>query len=107
MSVIGGLSTIEGPIIGSVVIVTINSYLPTADKYLQSLSPLFPGASNSVGSALGHVGLGLFLIVVVIFLPKGITSLLQKTYRYLHPYLYKVYDYFREDTSKMKKNEGH
>ncbi len=30
MSVIGGLGTIEGPIIGSVIIVTINSYLPTA-----------------------------------------------------------------------------
>jgi len=37
--------------------------------------------------------LGLFLIIVVIFLPEGITSL-----------LHKVYNYFREDTSKAKKN---
>jgi branched-chain amino acid transport system permease protein len=95
MSVIGGLSTIEGPIIGSVIIVTINSYLPTANRYLQPLSPLFPGATNNVGSALGLVGLGLFLIIVVIFLPKGITSLLHNTY-----------DYFREDTSKAKTDEG-
>jgi hypothetical protein len=29
------------------------------------------------------VGLGLFLILVVIFLPKGITSLLPKLYNYL------------------------
>jgi branched-chain amino acid transport system permease protein len=96
MSVIGGLSTIEGPIIGSVVIVAINSYLPTADRYLQPLSPLFPGAANSVGSALGHVGLGLFLIVVVIFLPKGITALLHKSYNYL----------LEGETKKVKKNEG-
>jgi len=91
MTVIGGLSTIEGPIIGSVIIVSINSYLPTA---LQPLSPLFPGVGNKVGSALGFVGLGLFLIVVVIFLPKGITSL-----------LHKLYDYLREDTSKTKKEK--
>ena len=96
MSVIGGLSTIEGPIIGSVIIVTINSYLPAANKFLEPLSPLFPGATNNVGSALGLIGLGLFLIAVVIFLPKGITSLLSKALR-------KAYDFFREDKSKTKK----
>jgi len=94
MAVIGGLSTIEGPIIGSIIVVSIDSFLPLTDKYLQPLSPLFRGVSN-VGPALRLVGLGLFLIVVVIFLPKGITSLLRK-----------AYDYFREDTSKAKKNEG-
>jgi len=106
MSVIGGLSTIEGPIIGSVIIVAIDSYLPTANTYLQPLSPLFPGAANSVGSALGLVGLGLFLIVVVIFFPKGIASLLHKANGILRPHLRKVYNYFSEDTSKVKKNEG-
>ncbi len=105
MAVIGGLGTIEGPIIGSVIIVSIDSFLPLADKFLQPLSPLFPGVSN-VGPPLRLVGLGLFLILVVIFLPKGITSLLQKAYGYLRPYLSKVYDYFREDTSKVKKIEG-
>jgi branched-chain amino acid transport system permease protein len=103
MSVIGGLSTIEGPIIGSVIIVAVNSYLPTANRYLEPLSPLFPGATNNVGSSLGLVGLGLFLIVVVIFLPKGMTSLLHKAYVRLSPYLRRAYDYFREDTTKARK----
>src|SRR4030065_1920379 len=95
MAVIGGLSTIEGPIIGSVIIGSIDSFLPLTDKYLQPLSPLFRGVSN-VGPPLRLVGLGIFLILVVIFLPKGITSLLRK-----------AYDYLREDTSKSKvtKNE--
>jgi branched-chain amino acid transport system permease protein len=91
MSVIGGLGTMEGPIIGSVIIVSINSFLPLTDKYLQPLSPLFRGVTNA-GPALRLLGLGLFLIVVVIFLPRGITSL-----------LHKGYDYLREDTSKTKR----
>ncbi len=107
MAVIGGLGTIEGPIIGSVIIVSIDRLLPLTSKYLQPLSPLFPGVSNSaVGPTLGLVGLGLFLILVVIFLPKGITSLIHKAYGHIRPYLRKVYDYFREDTSKAKKIEG-
>jgi len=94
MAVIGGLSTIEGPIIGSIIIVSVEVFpLPLADKYLAPLSPLFPGVSN-VGPPLRLVALGLFLIVVVIFLPKGITSL-----------LHKAYVYFREDTSQVKKIE--
>jgi len=95
MAVIGGLGTIEGPIIGSIVIVSIDSFLPLTDKFLQPLNPFFPGVSN-VGPPLRMVGLGLFLILVVIFLPKGITSL-----------LHKLYDYLREgETKKVKKNEG-
>jgi branched-chain amino acid transport system permease protein len=82
MAVIGGLGTIEGPIIGSVIIVSIDSFLPLTDKFLQPLSPLFRGVSN-VGPPLRLIGLGLFLIAVVIFLPNGITSLLQKAYSYL------------------------
>jgi branched-chain amino acid transport system permease protein len=92
MAVIGGLGTIEGPIIGSVIIVAINSWLPNIDKYIQPVvGPLFPAVS-SAGPYLRLVALGLFLIIVVIFLPKGITSLLRKGY-----------DYLREDTSKTKK----
>jgi len=95
MAVIGGLGTMEGPIIGSIVIVSIDSFLPLADNFLKPLSPFFPGVSN-VGLPLRMVGLGLFLIVVVIFLPKGISSL-----------LHKLYDYLREgETKKVKKNEG-
>jgi branched-chain amino acid transport system permease protein len=82
MSVIGGLSTMEGPIIGSVMIVSINSFLPLTDKYLQPLSPLFPGVSN-VGPPLRLLGLGIFLILVVIFLPKGVISLLRQGYNFL------------------------
>ncbi len=91
MSVIGGLNTIEGPIIGSIIIVSIDSFMPLSYSYLQPLNPLFPGVTN-VGPPLRLVGLGLFLIIVVIFLPKGITSLLRKGYHYL-----------REDTSKVQK----
>jgi branched-chain amino acid transport system permease protein len=82
MAVIGGLGTLEGPIIGSIIIVSIESFMPLAYPYLQPLSPLFPGVSN-VGPPLKFVSLGIFLILVVIFLPKGITSLLSKLYNYL------------------------
>jgi len=88
MCVIGGLGTIEGPIVGSVIIVTIESYLPRIDPFLNSLLgqdgliPLFPAVSN-VGSPLRFLGLGLFLLVVVIFAPKGVTPLIKKAYHYL------------------------
>lgn len=106
MSVIGGLGTIEGPIIGSVIIVSIDSFLPLTDKYLQPLAFLFPGVSN-VGPQLRLIALGVFLILVVIFLPKGITSLLHKAYDHLSPQLQKLYDSLGEDKEKGKKNEGH
>jgi branched-chain amino acid transport system permease protein len=95
MTVIGGLGTIEGPILGSIIIVSIDSFLPNADKFIQPvLGPLFPSVSN-VGPPLRLIGLGLFLILVVIFFPKGVSSL-----------LHKAYAFFSEDTSKVKKNEG-
>jgi branched-chain amino acid transport system permease protein len=82
MAVIGGLGTMEGPIIGSIVIVSIESFAPIIYPVLQPLNPLFPGVTN-VGPSLTFVGLGLFLILIVIFLPKGIASLLPKLYTYL------------------------
>jgi branched-chain amino acid transport system permease protein len=83
ISVIGGLGTIEGPIIGSIIIVFIDSLLPNIDGALQlALSPLFPAVSN-VGPPLRFLGLGIFLVVVVVFLPKGVTSLLHQLYDYL------------------------
>ncbi len=82
MAVIGGLGTIEGPIVGSIVIVSIESFAPVIYPFLQPLNPLFPGVTN-VGPSLTFVGLGLFLILIVIFLPKGIASLLPKLYTYL------------------------
>ena len=83
MAVIGGLGTIEGPIIGSVIIVSIDSYLPRIDPVLQGLmGPLFPAVSN-VGPPLRMLGLGVFLVIVVIFAPKGVTSLIHRIYNYL------------------------
>jgi branched-chain amino acid transport system permease protein len=83
MSVIGGLGTIEGPIIGSIIMVFIDTLLPNVDGALQlALSPLFPAVSN-VGPPIRLLGLGIFLVIIVVFLPKGITSLLHKIYHYL------------------------
>jgi len=83
MAVIGGLGTIEGPIIGSAIIVAIDRYLPGIDSVLQGfLHPLFPSVSN-VGPPLRMLGLGLFLLVVVIFAPKGVAPLIKKAYNYL------------------------
>ena len=83
MSVIGGLGTIEGPIIGSAIMVFIDSLLPNVDSVLQAaLNPLFPAVSN-VGPPIRLLGLGIFLVIIVVFLPKGVTSLLHKIYHYL------------------------
>ncbi len=81
--VIGGLGTIQGPLIGSVIIVSIDAYLPRIDPLLQGLmGSLFPAVSN-VGPPMRMMLLGVILLVVVIFAPKGITSLISKTYAYL------------------------
>jgi branched-chain amino acid transport system permease protein len=104
MAVIGGLGTIEGPIIGSIVIVSIDSFAPLAYPILQPLNPLFPGVTN-VGPSLTFVGLGLFLILVVIFLPKGITSILPKLYVYLRDGGTKKSE--EKDIERMMKNEKH
>ena len=83
MSVIGGLGTIEGPIIGSTILVFIDRLLPGIDGGLQLiLNPLFPAVSN-VGPYIRSFGLGIFLVLIVVFLPKGVTSLLQRLYHYL------------------------
>jgi branched-chain amino acid transport system permease protein len=82
MSVVGGLSTLEGPIIGAAIIVSIQTSLslPSVTNFLQhSVGSFFPNISN-VGSPLTFLGIGVFLIVIVIFAPKGITSLIQKAY---------------------------
>jgi len=82
MAVIGGLGTIEGPIIGSAIIVSIESYLPRIDPLLHGLlHPLFPSVSN-VGPPLRMLSLGLFLLVVVIFAPKGVAPIFRRTYNY-------------------------
>ena len=80
MAVVGGLMTVEGPIIGAVIVVSLESYLPTLEPALRSnLGFMFPSVSN-VGPYLTALGLGLFFVVMVIFVPKGITSLVPKVY---------------------------
>lgn len=82
MAVIGGLATFEGPIIGAAVIVAIESYLPTLDPILQSnVGFLFPTVSNA-GPYLRALALGVFFVVMIIFAPKGITSIIPKITRY-------------------------
>ena len=83
MSVIGGLGTIEGPILGSVIIIGIDSYLPRIDPLLNSLMGSLFSAVSDVGPPLRLISLGLFLLIVVIFVPKGISSLIQRIYNYL------------------------
>ncbi len=85
MSVIGGLSTIEGPIIGAAILVSVQTILsmPSVTNYLQnSLGSIFPSVSN-VGPPLTFLGIGVFLVLVVIFAPKGVTSIIRETYRRL------------------------
>jgi branched-chain amino acid transport system permease protein len=82
MAVVGGLGTLEGPIIGSIIITSIDKFSSVANPFLQPLGPLFRGVTN-VGPTLTLVGEGIFLILVVIFLPQGVTSLLHKLYDYL------------------------
>jgi len=95
MSVIGGLGTIEGPIIGSVIMVFIDRILLNIDPFLNdAFGSLFPAISN-VGPSIRFIGLGIFLVIVVVFLPKGVSSL-----------LYKMRNYFREETKKVNKLEG-
>jgi branched-chain amino acid transport system permease protein len=87
--VIGGLGTIEGPIIGAIVYQFINNFLssPSVNSILQaSIGPLFPNVSN-VGSPLRFIILGIFLILVVIFAPKGLSSIFKKLYSRFSGYL--------------------
>jgi branched-chain amino acid transport system permease protein len=74
MSVVGGLGTIEGPIIGSIILVTLDSFLPDINNFL----PIINGIR--VGSYLRFLGLGIFLVIVVIFLPKGFSFLFRKIF---------------------------
>jgi branched-chain amino acid transport system permease protein len=85
MSVIGGLGTIAGPIIGSVLLISVQTVLSlpsVIDPLQRSLGSLFPGVSN-VGPPLTYLAIGVFLVVIVIFAPKGVTSLIHRIYNYL------------------------
>jgi branched-chain amino acid transport system permease protein len=85
MSVIGGLGTLGGPVIGAAILVSIQTLLslqPVTTFLQNNLGSVFPGVSN-VGAPLTLLSIGIFLVVVVIFAPKGVTSLIQRIYRRL------------------------
>jgi branched-chain amino acid transport system permease protein len=85
MTVIGGLGTVSGPIIGAVFLTSIGQIL-TTQSVTQSLSttlgPLFPKVGY-VGPPLTYLIIGVILLIIVIFSPKGLTSLFRKFYNYL------------------------
>jgi branched-chain amino acid transport system permease protein len=86
MTVIGGLGTVAGPIIGSVFLVSVQQILalPSVTESMRSgLGTYFPQVSN-VGPPISYIVIGIILIVIVIFAPKGLISLFQKAFKYLN-----------------------
>ena len=85
MTVIGGLGTVSGPIIGAIFLTSVGQIL-TTQSVTQSLSstlgPLFPKVGY-VGPPLTYLIIGVIMLVIVIFYPKGLTSLFRKFYDYL------------------------
>jgi branched-chain amino acid transport system permease protein len=85
MTVIGGLGTISGPIIGAIFLTSIGQIL-TTQSVTQSLSsilgPLFPKVSYA-GPPLTYLIIGVILLIIVIFSPKGLAPLLRRFYSYL------------------------
>jgi branched-chain amino acid transport system permease protein len=85
MSVIGGLGTVAGPVIGAVFFVGVQQTLamPSVVESLRtSLGPYFPEVSN-VGAPLSFLVIGIILLVIVIFTPKGLEPQLRRLYKYL------------------------
>ena len=85
MTVIGGLSTLSGPIIGAIFLTSIIQIL-SLQSVTQSLSstlgPLFPKVGYA-GPPLTYLIIGVILLIIVIFSPKGLTSLFRKFYNYI------------------------
>jgi branched-chain amino acid transport system permease protein len=103
MTVIGGLGTITGPIIGAFILVTTQTILELTDviTFLQNtLGPVFPGVSN-VGPPLSFLAIGVFLVLIVIFAPKGVSSLLGKLLRWL----YKIVQKYIPSINRLSKGE--
>ncbi len=85
MTVIGGLGTVAGPIIGAIFLVSIQQILAlpsVVDALRVSLGSYFPGVSN-VGPPLSYLIIGVILLLIVIFSPKGLISLFRKFYNCL------------------------
>jgi branched-chain amino acid transport system permease protein len=85
MSVIGGLGTVAGPVIGSVFMISIQQLFafPAVVDFLRStLGGVFPEVSN-VSGPLGFLIIGVILLVIVIFSPKGLEPQIRKLYNYI------------------------
>ena len=85
MTVIGGLGTVVGPIIGAIFLVAIQQILslPNVVEFLRtSLGGFFPEVSN-VGAPLGFLIIGVILVIIVIFAPKGLEPQIRKLYKYI------------------------
>jgi ABC-type branched-subunit amino acid transport system permease subunit len=86
MTVIGGLGTVSGPVIGSMFLTSVGQILTTqgVTKALSAtLGPLFPQVGY-VGPPLTYLIIGVILLLIVIFSPKGLNSLFRKFYNYLN-----------------------
>jgi len=85
MSVIGGLGTVSGPVIGSIFLTSVDQLLKTpivTRSLSNTFGPLFPKVGY-VGPPLIYLVIGVILIVIVIFSPKGLESLFRRFYKYL------------------------
>lgn len=85
MAVIGGLGTVAGPIIGAIFFVSIQQMLalPSVVNSINgALGSYFPNVSN-VGPPLSFLLIGIILLVIVIFAPKGLISIFRKIYIYI------------------------
>lgn len=83
MAVIGGLGTVAGPVIGAIFLVAVQQILalPNVVEFLRtSLGSFFPEVSN-VGAPLGFLIIGVILVIIVIFAPKGLEPQIRKLYK--------------------------
>ena len=85
MTVIGGLGTVSGPIIGALFLTSVTQILtiPSVTQSLSSaLGPIFPKVSYA-GPPLTYLIIGVVLLLIVIFSPQGLAALFHKFYNYL------------------------
>ncbi len=85
MTVIGGLGTVSGPVIGAIFLTAVGQILTTqtvTQSLNTTLGPFFPKVGY-VGPPLTYLIIGVILLIIVIFSPKGLTSLFRKFYNYI------------------------